>query len=269
MKTKLFLLTVLIALVSCARNGNQHDGMTAGEEVLWMQGWMERDYGQCPELGYSVEQYEEHAVVVMGYVNAIIHAYEYPEKPTDIVQYFQGVPDDMVSDSYLYENEKIAENKVRQFWASIRMLQEYAAGKSEYYPADEVLSCVNSLLDRFQDVVSHGNGEYFYDYSYVVLAFRIIQQLVRLCPDIDMLATYLDGDVGLINFQGERFYPGVSVVLLKDRSSAYLPVMVEHPIVRIERGAVEDAVYHFYSAGFFGDIGRKFSLQKNVNGLIR
>ena len=266
MKTKLFLLTVHVAFVSCAQNGNQHGGMTAGEEVLWMRSWMERDYGECPEFGYSDEQYEEHAEVVMEYVNSIIHAYEYPEKPADIVQYFHGVPDDMVSDPYLCENEKIVENQVQQFWASIRMLQEYAAGKSEYYPAEEVLSCVNSILDSFQDTVSHGNGEYSYDYSYVILAFRIIQQLVRLCPDIDLLATYLDGDVGLITFKGANFYPGVSVVLLKDKSSAYLPVMVEHPIARIEKSAVEDAVYHFYSASFFGDIGRRFSLQKNAKG---
>lgn len=266
MKTKLFILAVLVALVSCAQDGKVHNGMTAGEEVMWMQNWLERDYGECPEYGYTQEQLDEHAEVVMEHVNAIMHAYEYPDEPADIVRYFRGVPDWMISDPYQFENEKVAENHVQQFWASLRMLQEYAEGKSEYYPASELLAFADSLLDRFQDSVSHGNGEYSYDYSYVLLAFRIIQQLVRLCPDIDLLATEHYADAGIIRFKGARYRPGVSVLLLKGNSSVYLPVMVECPIVRLEKSAAEDGVYHFYSEDYFEGVFRAFSLQKHAAG---
>ena len=79
-------MVALLALVSCTQNGGVQDGMTAGEEVLWMHDWMERDYGKRPESGYSGEQYEEHAEVVMDHVNAILRECACPDKPSDIVQ---------------------------------------------------------------------------------------------------------------------------------------------------------------------------------------
>ena len=256
-------MVALLALVSCTQNGGVQDGMTAGEEVLWMHDWMERDYGKRPESGYSGEQYEEHAEVVMDHVNAILRECACPDKPSDIVQYFKGVPDEMVSDPYLWDNETRTKKQVQQFWASLRMLQEYANGMSEYYPALEVLSCVESILDRFQDVRSHGDGVYSYDYSYVVLAFRIIQQLVRVCPDIDLIETFHYVDVGVINVQGQRFRSEFSVLLLKDNSSEYRPVMIDAPITDVE---LKDDVYHFYSTDIFNDTFRVLTLQRNVQG---
>lgn len=247
MKAKLLCLFALVALAACSQKGQDFEGMTAGEEVRWMHGWMERAYGQEPEDGFDYELYYEQAPLVKDHVYGITRGYEQPVGPADLMKYFAGVPDEMISYDWAWDDKPEKERQVKGFWESIRMLQDYASGKSDTFPAEKVLSEVNCLLDRYHDIKSHSGCESAIEYSYLLLSYRIIQQLVRLCPDIDMIASVKLGDAAVISFEGGSFNPETSVLLLNDKGSRFIPAMVERNLVDIKPGKMEEDVYHFYA----------------------
>lgn len=268
MKTRVLLLAALAALASCTQQVHESDGMTAGEEVLWMHDWMERVYGPEPENGYDFELYEEQAPSVKEYVYDIIQACTRPDSPADLVNYFKGVPHHMIVGAWAWDDEAELNAQTKRFWDRIQMLQDYNSGKSEYFPSEELLSEVNWLLDMYQDVSSHSGYESSYEYSYLLLAHRLIQQLVRLCPDIDMIASESLGEVAVINFDHLIFYPPVSVLLLETEDDVYLPIMVEGRSMTIKPGDMDEGVYHLYSdCGFeaYPIYQKVCSIQKVLN----
>ena len=190
------LIAVVMLLVVACGGPESRKGMTAGEEVIWMNDWMERHYGQMHEGDYEWEKYEVQAERVFEYMDSTIFAYHYPAVPDDLMEYFAGVPDDMVSVSQYHGDHAAARQEVATFWERIGMLQKYADGKSEYFPAEEIMTEVGHLLNTHLDLTSHSGYNAPEEYSYLVLAFRMVQQLVRLCPDIGMIADSMAVTVG-------------------------------------------------------------------------
>lgn len=257
------LIAVVMLLVVACGGPERKDGMTAGEEVIWMNDWMERHYGQMLEGDYEWEKYEVQAERVFEYMDSTIFAYHYPAVPDDLMEYFAGVPDDMVSVSQYHGDHAAARQEVATFWERIGMLQKYADGKSEYFPAEEIMTEVGHLLNTHLDLTSHSGYNAPEEYSYLVLAFRMVQQLVRLCPDIGMIADSMADDVGVLTLSAPCFFSPYGVILFPDETGIYVPVLVEHHLTRVLE-AEDPAVphYEFYAEDYHGHSSKVFSVAR-------
>lgn len=272
MKTRLLLLATLVALASCAPKVHESEGMTAGEEVLWMHGWMERAYGQEPEGGYENELYAEQSFAVRKYVFGVLGGFALPDEPEDIVHYFEGIPDRMIVEYGVWNDKEESRIQVDKFWSGLRMLQDYASGKSDYYPKEEVMTLVCTMLDRYIFVSDHSGLESAYEYSYMLLAYRLAQQLVRLCPDVGVLTPDHLNDAAYLNLEAGNEYQPFALVILKGQQSLNLAALVDCRIDEILMSGLEDNVYNFSSLNHYfaeddcdyRDV--QFSLQKTDEG---
>lgn len=245
MKTKLLILAALFALISCSQETEKFDGMTAGEEVQWMHAWMDRAYGKGVDADYDWDQYHEQSFAVREHVFGILAGFTLPDEPADIVQYFEGVPEKMIVESWAWEDKEESREQAGRFWSSVRMLQDFASGKSKYYPKEEVLNEVCTLIDCFLNISDHSGVESGYEYSYMLLAYRLAQQLVRVCPDVEALTSNILNDAAFLNLDAGHGYRQFSLIVLKGQESRNIAVLVDCHVEEIQMSKMASDVYNF------------------------
>ena len=91
-------------------------------------------------------------------------------------------------------------------WQAIHLLDEYAAGRRKYYPAEEVRHALGALAFNLGYWYSHGA---YFDYddtkdtNYAeIFFFRFLEQAVRLSPLVDYVTDFhsADGTAGILNY---------------------------------------------------------------------
>ena len=94
-----------------------------------------------------------------------------------------------------------------KIWQTVSLLDDYAAGRRKYYPAEEVRDALEALVLDLGYWYSHA-GYLGYDYDDVdtdyaeIFFFRFLEQAVRLSPQIDYITDFhsADGTAGILNY---------------------------------------------------------------------
>lgn len=252
MKIRVLQMAALAVLTSCAMNGYGSDEMTAGEEVLWMHDWMERAYGPEPEDGYDWNLYVEQEDSVREYLDSNVLGFRNPDAPADLVEYFAGVPADMLGEY------------AGKFSEVLQKMQRYADDRSDFLPMDEYREVMSFLMDRYSDMLSHSGLEMSpLMASYVTLFFRLAQQLVRICPDMDLLCDCRENEFGVIMFDGMNYLPSLSVIVVSDTAGVAPMVVLDAFVVSISEDDELPDLYHFFAQDSWGDRYRELSVIKD------
>ena len=249
MKTRLMIFAALFAMISCSQETEKYEGMTAGEEVQWMHAWMDRAYGRGVDADYEWEQYAEQSYAVKEHVFGILGSLALPDEPEDVIQYFEGIPEKMLVEEWAWEDKKESGIQLDKFWSSIRMLQDYASGQSDYYPKEEVMSQISILVDRFLLIYSHSGMETAHEYSYLILAYRLAQQLVRVCPDLEALTSDILNDAAFLHLEAGDEYQPFSLIVLNGQDSRKVAALVDCQVDKIQMSELGKDVFNFYDIG--------------------
>ena len=119
------------------------------------------------------------------------------DEPEDIVAYFEALCRERGAVVAVHSDE--AEDLL-EIWNVVRSLDDYAAGRRVYYPAEEVRHALDALAFDLGYWFSHGcetdtnHAEVFF--------FRFLEQAVRLSPKVDYVTDFhsADGTAGILNF---------------------------------------------------------------------
>jgi hypothetical protein len=156
-------------------------------------------------------------VIVQKYVERISfpvdHCWLHPiPKPKNIINYFEGVPEEAIAlDSWHFCTEEGGSSKayVDKFNMAVKMLQLYSEGKLKTFPKEEIYSTFFSIYNTKSMLESE--GYYCNGAIQELLCYRLMEQVVRLCPDIRLLTDMIsnDGKVAIIDLKKEfENYPG-------------------------------------------------------------
>lgn len=223
----------VFSLVSCNR---QESGMTAGQDILWLN---------------TSDDITD--VALSEYLSNHVWGWQIADAPKSIVKYFEGVPDGMLSFMQYYDDQKAADMEAKAFWKNLEMLDDYAAGKSDYYPSDEILCEIYKAIDRYVNISTHSGANSPYENSYLVLAFRLVQQLVRLCPDVELISDSFADGVGVIELKEVNNFPYLAVILVPEADGTYTPALIDSHLVEVDCTIVDNQpVYNFYARDPFG-----------------
>lgn len=159
----------------------------------------------------------EREVIVQKYVERISfpvdHCWLHPiPKPKNIINYFEGVPEEAIAlDDWHYCSEEGGNGKayVDKFNMAVKMLQLYSEGKLKEFPKEEIYNVFFSIYNTKSMLESE--GYYCNGAIQELLCYRLMEQVVRLCPDIRLLTDMIsnDGKVAIIDLMKEaENYPG-------------------------------------------------------------
>lgn len=120
---------------------------------------------------------------------------EVPE-PTNIKKYFSGIPKYMIAledwnyDSYSRTARSDKKAILKRFNRAISLLHKYSKGRLTEFPAEEIMTEVNSMFRTIWMMESECDYSQYMDH----LVFRLLQQAVRFCPDITMISDFVSTD---------------------------------------------------------------------------
>ena len=204
----LFKVFVFVFLVIGCRPSHEVTVLTVKEELDFLSNLIENISEETSsKLGYDMEE-EAHGIV-SDYINKSLLSLEnYPE-PDNLNRYFKGVDDMIAIDSWHYDSyDANADNDkkklVKRFSDAIFLLQEYAEGRLKDYPAQALLNEVCSIINTSAMLYSECEGGEFWD----LLAYRLLQQMVRFCPDISLISDFVskDGNIGILDMTFKHTY---------------------------------------------------------------
>lgn len=127
---------------------------------------------------------------------------ELDDCPDDLVAYGDSLLGD-VDCLTLFSNEEGEEMCMRQdIKKAFAELQRYKEGKRKYYPQDAVCDVLMSMQFNITFLISHGSIE---DINIFDLFFRLMEQAVRFCPDMNLLSFVCSQDhyLGTLDFYEE------------------------------------------------------------------
>lgn len=185
MRIAWILLCILMIVAGCSRR-SQHDAQdseTDHEDSINDVRDMVSDY-----------YYEDTILVALPG--------ESDDCPDDLVVYGDSLLGD-VDRLSLFSNEEGEEMSMRQdIKKAFAELQRYKAGKRKYYPQDAVYDALNSMQYNITFLISHSGVEVVNIFD---LFFRLMEQAVRFCPDMNLLSFVCSQDhcLGTLNFYKE------------------------------------------------------------------
>ena len=112
------------------------------------------------------------------------------DEPVDLIAYFDSLEQNCGVDIWVHSPES-EEEEVRQ---SIRELDRYASGKRKFYPAEDVKRALNLITFEQGYYYSHGSGDDEDSNSGEIFFFRYLEQAIRFCPEISLLADFKSAD---------------------------------------------------------------------------
>lgn len=119
------------------------------------------------------------------------------DEPDDLTAYFQILCSEWGAVVAVHSNDP---QDSLAIWNAIRLLDDYAAGRREFYPADEVRGALDALAFDLGYRYNHGS-EVDTDRAEIFF-FRFLEQAVRLSPQVDFVTDFhcADGTVGILNY---------------------------------------------------------------------
>ena len=210
MKRYLFTLLLMVAMLPCRVEAQEAETMhepTVATEIAAIRGFVEmEDTHFLPENGccYCSDMME----MCVEYITSNRYAAKIPE-PENIVDFFSGIPDDAIVYDLWYDgvDDPYRIESLNQFYMAVEALQAYNADRTQPFPAEMVLDYVGKLLAAYDDATWEGvlNSAH-----YRLLAYRLLQQLVRLSPSIDLISTSVSDDGRLALYdtsQSSMYHP--------------------------------------------------------------
>lgn len=151
-----------------------------------------------------------------------------------------------------------------KIWQTVSLLDDYAAGQRKYYPAEDVRDALDALvLDRGY-WYSHA-GYLGYDYDDIdtdyaeIFFFRILEQAVRLSPQIDYVTDFhsADGTAGILNYHEWSPNPLYSFLVFPTDKGLRVRKVGETGDTKIEKlfHLTDDAGREYYLCSNNGDLG--------------
>lgn len=162
--------------------------------------------------------------LVYDSIKETLKSLEYIPEPENLRKYFAGLEDMVAIPDWHYDtcsNTADADRKevIKDFYKAIDMLQKYADGSLKEYPAREIMAELDSIFSAEWMLNSEGR---YYDFCALcgLMAYRLLQQAVRYCPDISMISDFVskDGGVGIYDntLRPKSYQPRYNPVFLRD-----------------------------------------------------
>lgn len=185
-------------------DGDERDYFNAGVEIESLWNLTGDDFA----VYKAAEAYYEE-VAGHGFLSNHGH-YPIPE-PDNLVEYFAKVPDEIIAVEgwhYEYEDFETRDKYIKDFRDAIKELQLYSEGKLQTFPKEEIYEAFFTVYNTASMLESEGGTPAIWR----LLCFRLMEQVVRLCPDIRMLTNMVtdDGRGAIIDLKKEveENYPG-------------------------------------------------------------
>ena len=130
-------------------------------------------------------------------------------QPDDLKAYFATLQEDMIAVPYWnYDRDSPTadadrQRLIKEFDKAISSLQAYADGRTDKYPANLLKDELDSILGTAWMIASEGD-----EYEiWALAAYRLLQQMVRFCPDISLIADFVtkDGRVGIYDVRMHEY----------------------------------------------------------------
>ncbi len=188
MRTIICLISIVVALIPYRTQAQET--VTVGSELTFIcHSIDEADYALLPS-GNSCDMSE-----AMNLLVELMTSKRYANipKPTDYVEYFGGIPEDVIAYPMWYAGEDDSERHVAiaDYYAAIEALQEYVDGRRSDFPLEQLMRQVNRALVAYDDAIYEG---VCIAAPYRLFAYRLLEQIVLLVPSIDMVATSVSAD---------------------------------------------------------------------------
>lgn len=188
MRTIICLISIVVALIPYRTEAQE--SVTVGSELTFIcHSIDEADYALLPS-GNSCDMSE-----AMNLLVELMTSKRYANipKPTDYVEYFGGIPEDVIAYPMWYAGEDDSERHVAiaDYYAAIEALQEYVDGRRSDFPLEQLMRQVNRALVAYDDAIYEG---VCIAAPYRLFAYRLLEQIVLLVPSIDMVATSVSAD---------------------------------------------------------------------------
>lgn len=133
------------------------------------------------------------------------------DEPENIAEFFETLCCEHGAVVAVHNNDI---NDSMKVWNAVRLLDDYAAGRRTYYPADEVRQALEILVFELGHYFSHGDGEE--GYNRIAIFFnRFLEQAVRLSPKVDYVTDFhcADGTAGILNYHEWSYNPLYSLLI--------------------------------------------------------
>ena len=133
------------------------------------------------------------------------------DEPEYITEYFETLCREHNAVVAVHGNDSVDLMKV---WQAVRLLDDYAAGRRAYYPADEVRNALEILVFELGYYYSHGCDEEGYNLT-AIFFYRLLEQAVRLSPKVDYVTDFhcADGTAGILNYHEWSYNPLYSFLI--------------------------------------------------------
>lgn len=212
-------MLILLVLTGCSRT-QEAEVISIGEELECLVSLSSRNIENLGVNTYDSQLKIERAAD--EYIGELLQSVERIPEPCDLSDFFADVPEDMIAvEDWNYDScsSTVTEDRkkvIRNFHYAISKLQEYADGRIDEFPARLLMNEVCLRLDAEWMIDSEGYG---YPYLWQLFTYRLLQQIVRYCPDISLIADFVskDGGVGIIDMtlRSSNYQPCFNPVFLR------------------------------------------------------
>ena len=146
-----------------------------------------------------------------------------------------------------------------QGWQTIQALDDFAAGRRQYYPAEEVKDALGSLAFELGYWYSHGEQV---DTNHLeMFFFRLLEQAVRLSPQVDYVTDFhaSDGTAGILNYHEWSPNPLYSFLIYPTDNGLRVTQVGETGFVKTEKlfHLTDDSGRDYYLCSNNGDFGNE------------
>ena len=228
MRTIICLISIVVALIPY--RAKAQESVTVGSELTFIcHSIDEADYALLPS-GNSCDMSEAMNLLVELMTS---NRYANIPKPTDYVEYFGGIPEDVIAYPMWYAGEDDSERHVAiaDYYAAIEALQEYVDGRRDSLPLEQLMRQVNRALVAYDDAIYEG---VCIAAPYRLFAYRLLEQIVLLAPSIDMVATSVNdaGTLAILDTSSSTYYsrPVLCPIFIYDKYDGIWRVIMHHEL---------------------------------------
>lgn len=125
------------------------------------------------------------------------------DEPKEIMAYFRA----LCRESHAMVAVHGEPNDTVKVWQAVRYLDDYAAGRRDYYPAEDVRQALSLMVCELGYGFSHWlylaePGDEIDSNFAEIFFFRFLEQAVRLSPEVDYVTDFHcdDGTAGILNY---------------------------------------------------------------------
>ena len=224
MKSIVRVLACMFLIAGC-RSSNEAKLPSVKEEIDCLSDLIE-DVSEETSAKIGLDIRDDLYSLVSESIWETLQSLERIPEPENLRKYFAGL-EDMVAvqdwnyDTYSQTADEDRKEIIKDFYKAIDMLQNYADGSLEEYPAREIITELDSIFSAEWMLYSEGG----YDDFWALMAYRLLQQAVRYCPDISLISDFVstDGGVGIYDntLRTETYQPCYNPVFLRDEDGSW------------------------------------------------